>query len=63
MKPGDTIQVNWRSTFDLNPEPNWIDAVIVDMLSTQFTVEVTEKGKGMAFRFYRDKNFSWREKP
>lgn len=63
MKPGDVVQVNWRPTFDTNSEPNWTDAVVVDMLSAQFTLRVQVPGEPLTFRFYRGKKDSWRDKP
>lgn len=63
MKPGDIIQVNWRPVFDTHSGPNWTDAIIVDMLSSQFTSTVQVPGEPLTFRFYRDKKESWREKP
>jgi len=57
---GAVIQVDDRSVFSASPDPTWVDAVVIDLFSSQFTVTIDEHTH---FRFYRDKDNTWQFKP
>jgi len=55
------IQVDSRGMFSTAKEPDWQDAAILDLLSHQFTCTIL-KDKTFGFRFYKDRDNTWRFK-
>lgn len=63
LKVRTLIQVDDRGVFSGSAEPNWKNAIVTDLLSTQFTCIMAEGKDRPTFLFYRDRGDTWRFKP
>ena len=64
LKIGTDIQFDNRAVFSASPDPNWVDAIVVDLLSSQLVAEHMERERPYTvFRFYKDLEVTWRFKP
>ena len=57
MEPGLKVRIDDRAIFSAGQGKNWIDATVVDVLSTQFTC-LTEDGRTQ-FRLFPDVGITW----
>jgi hypothetical protein len=57
LRVGHPVLVNHRPVFSTAEGPNWHDAVVVDLLSEQFTAECDG---AIRFYFYKDFQDTWR---
>ena len=62
LRRGQLVEVDDRGIFSASTEPNWQRAIIVDLLSHQFTCTILHN-KSHTFRFYKDRENTWRFKP
>ena len=56
--PGERVLIDVRNVFSASPEGNFQPAMVVDVLSTQFTAELEDDH--IVYRFYSDVGRSWR---
>ena len=59
LERGMTVQIDDVGVFSGSTEPNWTDAVVIDLLSSMFTCTI---GARTEFRFYRERDNTWRFK-
>lgn len=63
LKIGTKIQFDHKSVFSASTEPNWVDATVVDLLSTQFVAEHIERERPYTIiLFYKNRNLTWKFK-
>jgi len=56
----ETVLIDWRPVFSTKTGHNWMEAVVVDTLDTQFTAIVQVDGEPLTYRFYADHGDSWK---
>lgn len=59
LHPGDAVEVDERHVFSASPDANWQPAVIVDMLSQQFTCHLIDDDR-IRFCPFNGVGRSWR---
>jgi len=54
---GKHIEIDYTAVFSPSPEQNWQPAMVMDMLSTQFTALIDNH---IQYYFYKDRGVTWR---